>query len=317
MLPLHQTLVCFHDVISVKYPGYRGRVREQTHNASGTSFILIPSLRIWILSLEFIACCRKSHSQGFFPKGIFMIPARLWELWSLASVWHSELRFSVSVVYTAAPEHVQECKLSSSPKLVIILSWSEDVLYSFNREILPCPLTPPQRTRTQTRHYPLEAHVTLKPYVRCLFSFLILSCATKAVGISFRLLTKAPSEEVNDEYVKPLKDFDPCLINKTLCLWVTVFIRSCKKASRDSKHLSWGMEATQDSGLMFLWFISNVFTHLTCVFRQTFFIFWLFSCMCVWAGMASSCNLTPFSSHDMSAHGACDVSMSDLSPPTS
>lgn len=53
-------------VISVKYLSCCIHVQEQTHMASGTFVSLILSRHIWILELEFIDCCQKSNSPGFW-----------------------------------------------------------------------------------------------------------------------------------------------------------------------------------------------------------------------------------------------------------
>lgn len=123
---------------SVKYLGCCIHVQKQTHMASGT-YVCYPDTHLdsgiriyWLLS----------EKQQFlvFPKVIFTSPTCLRKILSCidVAISHSERWFSMSAVYTATPEHVQECevssKSSSSSKLVIILSWSKDMGHSLNSE---------------------------------------------------------------------------------------------------------------------------------------------------------------------------------------
>lgn len=92
------------------------------------------SVRIWILSLEFIACCQKSHSQGFcLPKVIFMSSARLWELWVLCSC---AIQNSGLACRAFTQQHLNMCRNANSPPLLSLSLSCHDLKTCFTLSIV-------------------------------------------------------------------------------------------------------------------------------------------------------------------------------------
>ncbi len=91
-------------------------------------------------------------------------------------------------------------------------------IVKLGRVVLLCLVKSTQRIGSQAKHYPLKMHVTPKPYVRCIFFSNPFMC-NKGKKSFVSTHNKSTIWRTYWWIRKPLKDFDLCLINKTMCSW--------------------------------------------------------------------------------------------------